>query len=117
MMDVTVEIPSPLRECIIACEVVCVRGCCGIDAVSTDRDLIDAWCREVGPDATIDAHRQLADLIDLVEDRSNLVTSTFLNHRTINDAARLELLNFLAAFEVGLSDSFASRASWSIEDF
>jgi hypothetical protein len=71
----------------------------------------------VGSVEVIEAHRQLADLIEVIEDRSNRVTSMFLNHRTIDDAARLELLNFLAAFEVGLSASFASRANWSIDGY
>ncbi len=115
MVDVSVEIPSPLRECIISCEVECVRACCGIDAVSTDRARIEAWCREVGSVAVVEARRQLADLIEVVEDRSNRVTSLFLNHRTIDDAARRELLNFLAAFEVGLSASDASRAGEPID--
>ncbi|MFF5083389.1 DUF6331 family protein [Actinoplanes sp. NPDC000266] len=108
VVDVSLELPSPLRDCIISCEVECVRACCGIDAVSTDRALIETWCREVGPVAVIEAQRQVADLIDLVEDRSSRVTSKFLNHRTIDDAARLELLNFLAAFEVGLSSNIRS---------
>ncbi|XVU29182.1 DUF6331 family protein [Actinoplanes sp. CA-054009] len=107
-MDVSVEVPSPLRECFSACEVECVRACCGIDAVSTDRALIEAWCRAVGPVPVAEARRQLTDLIEVVEDRSNRVTSRFLNHRTIDEEARLELLNFLAAFEVGLAAGMAS---------
>ncbi|MGW3890811.1 DUF6331 family protein [Micromonospora chokoriensis] len=42
--DVSVEIPSPLSTCITFCETECVVGCCGIDAVSTDPALIEAWC-------------------------------------------------------------------------
>ncbi|MEV0216588.1 DUF6331 family protein [Micromonospora sp. NPDC050695] len=99
----SVEVPSPLSQCIIFCEVVCVRGCCGIDAVSTDPALIGAWCRRVGPDAVLEARLQLAELIEVVEDRSQRVTSTFLNHRTYDDAGRRQLLDFLAAFEAGLA--------------
>ncbi|SCF45548.1 hypothetical protein GA0070215_13524 [Micromonospora marina] len=32
MTDEPVEVASPLRECIIFCEVECVRPSCGIDA-------------------------------------------------------------------------------------
>ncbi len=63
----------------------------------------------MGPVAVVEARRQLAELIELVEDRANRVTSLFLNHHTHNDAARRELLDFLAALEVGLSTG--SRAS------
>ncbi|MEV0330655.1 DUF6331 family protein [Micromonospora echinospora] len=103
MTDVSVEIPSPLSECILFCEVECVRACCGIDALSTDSALIEAWCRQVGSVAVIEARLQLAELIEVVEDRSHRVTSTFLNYRTHDDAARRELLDFLAALEAGLS--------------
>ncbi|MFG1869713.1 DUF6331 family protein [Micromonospora arborensis] len=103
MTDVSVEVPSPLSECIVFCEVECVRPCCGIDAVSTDPALIETWCRRVGPVAVIEARLQLAELIEVVEDRSHRVTSTFLNHRTHDDAARRQLLDFLAAFEAGLA--------------
>ncbi|MET8549122.1 DUF6331 family protein [Micromonospora zamorensis] len=103
MAEVSVEMPSPLSECIIFCEVECVRGCCGIDAVSTDPALIGAWCRQAGSDAVVEARVQLAELIEAIEDRSHAVTSTFLNHRTHDDAARCELLDFLAAFETGLA--------------
>ncbi|WP_433126329.1 DUF6331 family protein [Micromonospora sp. CA-240977] len=106
MMEVSV--PSPLRKAIIFCEVECVRACCGIDAVSTEPALIEEWCRRVGPAAVVDARLQLAELIEVVEDRSHRVTSTFLNHRTPNDAARRQLLDFLAAFAAGLAACDAS---------
>jgi hypothetical protein len=103
MADLSVEIPSPLSECIIACEVECVRACCGIDAVSTDPALIEKWCRQVGPVAVFEARLQLAELMELTEDRSHRVVSTFLNHYTFDDAGRRQLLDFLAAFDAGLS--------------
>ncbi|GAA4578621.1 hypothetical protein GCM10023176_54890 [Micromonospora coerulea] len=108
MAVVSVEIPSPLSKCIIFCEVACVRECCGIDAVSTDPAHIEAWCRQVGSVAVVEARLQLAELIEVVEDRSNRVTSTFLNHRTHDGAARRELLDFLAAFDAGLAAGDAS---------
>ncbi|MGV9372706.1 DUF6331 family protein [Micromonospora tulbaghiae] len=103
MADVSVEVPSPLRECVVFCEVECVRGCCGIDAVSTDPALIEGWCRQAGSAAVIEARLQLAELIEVVEDRSHCVTSDFLNHRTHDEAARRELLDFLAALDAGLA--------------
>jgi hypothetical protein len=106
--DVSVEVPSPLSECVIFCEEYCVRACCGIDAVSTDPALIEAWCRRAGPVAVVEARRQLANLIKAVEDRSQCVTSAFLNHRTHDEAARRELLDFLTALKVGLTASDGS---------
>ncbi|MFG2067983.1 DUF6331 family protein [Micromonospora tulbaghiae] len=103
MADVSVDMPSPLRKCIIFCQVECVRGCCGIDAVSTDPALIQDWCRRVGSDAVIEARLQLAELIEVVEDRTRCVTSDFLNHRTHDEAARRELLDFLTALDAGLA--------------
>ncbi|MFI6261323.1 DUF6331 family protein [Micromonospora sp. NPDC051006] len=107
-MDVSVEMPPPLSKCIIFCEVECVRECCGIDAVSTDPALIEAWCRQVGSAAVVEARLQLAELIEVVGDRSHRLTSTFLNHRTHDDAARRQLLDFLAAFDAGLAAGDAS---------
>ncbi|AXO35931.1 DUF6331 family protein [Micromonospora sp. B006] len=103
MADVSVDVPSPLRTCVIFCEVECVRLCCGIDAVSTDPARIEDWCRQVGSAAVIEARRQLAELIEVVEDRSHCVTSDFLNHRTHDEAARRELLDFLTALDAGLA--------------
>ncbi|MEU4664186.1 DUF6331 family protein [Micromonospora chalcea] len=108
MADVSVDVPSPLRKCVIFCEVECVRLCCGIDAVSTDPALIEDWCRQMGSAAVIEARRQLAELIEVVEDRSQCVTSDFLNHRTHDEAARRELLDFLTALDAGLTAGDAS---------
>ncbi|MEU8296235.1 DUF6331 family protein [Micromonospora sp. NPDC048909] len=108
MVDLSVEIPPPLSKCIIFCEAECVRECCGLDAISTDPALIEAWCRQVGSAAVVEARLQLAELIEVVEDLSHRVTSTFLNHRTHDDAARRQLLDFLAAFDAGLAAGDAS---------
>ncbi|MET8148022.1 DUF6331 family protein [Actinoplanes sp. NPDC049668] len=103
MADLSVEIPSPLSKCVIYCEVDCVRTCCGIDAVSTDPALIEKWCRQVGPDAVIEARLQLIELIEVTEDRSHRVVSIFLNHYTHDDDGRRQLLDFLAALDAGLA--------------
>ncbi|MBQ1045057.1 hypothetical protein KBX03_21350 [Micromonospora sp. C72] len=108
MAAVSVEVPSPLRDCIVFCEVACLRGCCGIDAVSTDAALIQDWCRQVGSDPVVEARLQLTALIEVVEDRSRCVTSDFLNHRTHDEAARRELLDFLTALDAGLAAGDAS---------
>jgi hypothetical protein len=103
MADVSVEVPLPLQECFLHCEVECVRECCGIDAISTDPELIAAWGRQVGPAAVAEAQRQLGELVAVVEDRSRNVSSLFLNHYTSDEAARQQLLDFLAAFRAGLA--------------
>ena len=102
MADVSVEIPSPLRECFLHCEVECVRQCCGIDAISIDREAIGGWGRQAGPVNVAEALQQLAELTAVVEDRSHNVSSEFLNHYTCDEAARTQLLEFLAAFRLGL---------------
>ena len=101
--DVSVEIPSPLQECFLHCEVECVRECCGIDAISTDSEVIAAWRREAGSAKVADALRQLADLVAMVEDRKHNVSSRFLNHYTCDESARQILLEFLATFRTGLA--------------
>lgn len=103
MADVQVEVDSPLQECFLHCEVHCVRDCCGIDAFSTDAGLISEWGQQAGPTAVAEAQRQLAGLVALVEDRSHNVSSSLLNHYTCNEAARAELLEFLAAFVTALA--------------
>ncbi|MEW2442629.1 DUF6331 family protein [Micromonospora marina] len=109
MTDESVEVASPLRECIIFCEVECVRPCCGIDAVSTDPALVEDWCRHARPGAVAGARRQLAELFEAVEDRCRRVTSDFLNHRTHDETARRELLDFLAALDAALAAGDARR--------
>ena len=103
MADVSVDVPSPLKECFLHCEVECVRECCGIDAISTAPETIAAWRREAGPAAVAEAGRQLAELVAVVEDRKHKVSSLFLNHYTCHEAARRQLLEFLAAFRTGLT--------------
>lgn len=103
MKDVSVEVPSPLRECFLHCEVDCVRECCGIDAITTDVKVIAAWRREAGAAAVLEARRQLAELMAMVEDRTHNVSSLFLNHYTCDEGARWQLLDFLAAFRAGLN--------------
>ena len=103
MSELSVEIRSPLSDCIIHCETVCVRACCGIDAISTDPVLIEEWCRQAGTLTVTEARLQLAALRELVEDRSNRVVSMFLNHRVHDEVSRRELQEFLAAIDAGLS--------------
>jgi hypothetical protein len=109
--DVEVEVPSPLRECILHCEVDCVRECCGINAISQDAGLIAGWSREVGPTATSLALRQIRGLLVAVEDRSHKVSSVLLNHYTCDEAARGERLSFLRAFESALEGSAEQNAA------
>lgn len=101
--DVSVEIPSPLQECFLHCEVECVRECCGIDAITTDPEVIAAWRRVAGPAKVADALLQLAELVAVVEDRTHNTSSVFLNHYTCDESARQMLLEFLAIFRTGLA--------------
>lgn len=103
MTDVLLDVPSPLQECFVQCEVVCVRECCGIDAISTDPALIANWANLAGPIAVAEARRQLDELIVAVSDRTKKISMEFLNHYTCDENARLQLLNFLSAFRNALS--------------
>ena len=78
---------------------------CGIDAISTDPELIAAWGRKAGPTAVAEARWQLAEVVAVVEDRAHNVWSLFLNHYTCHEAARRQLLEFLEAFRDGLASS------------
>ena len=53
--------------------------------------------------AVAEARRQLAEFVAVVEDRSQNVSSLFLNHYTCDEQARRQLLEFLAAFHTGLA--------------
>lgn len=103
MAEVSVGVPSPLRECLLHCEVKCSRECCGIGAFTSDPEFIAAWRREVGPAAVAEARRQLGELVAVVEDRTHNVSTPFFNHYTCHELARRNLLEFLAAFRTGLA--------------
>jgi hypothetical protein len=103
MVDVSIEVQSPLQECFLDCEIYCERECCGIDAFATDPELIANWGRAVGPYRVTEAQRQLTTIIAVVEDRSHNVSISFLNHYTCDEAARHELLQFLEVFRTGLA--------------
>lgn len=102
MADVEIEVPSPLRDCFEHCETICDRGCCGINAISTDRELIADWGRQAALETTTLALRQLGELVAVIEDRSHNVLSQFLNHYTCHEPARHQLLEFLQAFRSAL---------------
>src|SRR5262249_16133795 len=105
MEDVEVEVLPPLADFFRQCEIECVRECCGIDAISTDADLIVGWARQAGPMAVGQALNQLGQFIAAVEDRSHRVSSIFLNHYTVDEVAREELLSFLGSFQTALQSS------------
>ena len=102
MEDLDVEIDPPLSDCFRHCEVDCLRECCGIDAISTDAELIDNWAEQAGEEAVDKALGQLNQLIRVVEDRSHKVRSMFLNHYTVDEPAREDLATFLKAFRSAL---------------
>ena len=102
MVKVSVEVPFPLQDCFLHCEIYCVRECCGIDAFSTDQELITHWGHQVGPAVVDEARCQLADLVSVVEDRSHQVEVPFLHYYPYNEDTRLQLLEFLIPFLKGL---------------
>lgn len=105
MSDVEVEVQSPLADLFRHCETKCVRVCCGIDAISTDAKQIGEWTSKAGGGAVDLALHQLGKILVVVEDRSHKVSSKFLNHYTVDETARAELLTFLGAFRCALQAS------------
>lgn len=99
---VDVEVPSPLSDCFRHSETICVRECCGIDAFSDDPALVAEWGSEVGGQAVAQALEQVEQLIAQVQNRSHVVTSWFLNFRTVNETGRGEVLSLLQAFQAAL---------------
>jgi hypothetical protein len=103
-VDVPVEIQDPLRRCFERFETECVRACCGIDAIDADVAGVAEWASTLAPQDLAAAAAQLEDLFALVADRSRVVTSTFLNHSTVDDCARSEFLSLLTT----INDGFAA---------
>ncbi|GLZ78395.1 hypothetical protein Afil01_32020 [Actinorhabdospora filicis] len=103
MVDIELDVPAPLRDCLTYCEDECVLDCCGIAAVSTNPTLIAAWRDQAGPVAVAEARRQIAELTGVVQDRSRKVMSRRLNHYAHDEPSRRALLDFLAAIDAGLT--------------
>ena len=99
---VDIEVPEPLRDCFLHSEIICVRDCCGIDAISQESELVEAWSRKVGHKKVTQALKQVEELIIQTEDRSHDVSSLFLNACTNGEIGRGELLSFLQAFDAAL---------------
>ena len=102
-VDVPVKIQDPLRRCFLRFETECVRACCGIDAIDADVAGVAEWASTLAPQDLAAAAAQLEDLLALVADRSRVVTSTFLNHSTVDDGARSELLSLLTTINDGFT--------------
>ena len=102
-VDVPVKIQDPLRRCFLRFETECVRACCGIDAIDADVAGVAEWASTLAPQDLAAAAAQLEDLLTLVADRSRVVTSIFLNHSTVDDGARSELLSLLTTINDGFT--------------
>jgi|GEM_PF-768478 len=96
------EVPYPLSDCLQHSETICVRECCGIDAISDDPELVAQWGRTVGYGTVQQALIQVRELIAQVEDLSQKVCISFLNACVIGEITREKLLSFLQAFEAAL---------------
>jgi hypothetical protein len=109
-VDVSVEIQDPLRRCFEQFETDCVRDCCGIDAIDADVAGVTEWAATLAPQDLAVAAAQVDDLLALAADRSRVVTLMFLNHATVTDDARSELLSLLTSIKNGFT---AARLSWT----
>ena len=113
MMTTELDVPEPLSDCFRHSETICMRACCGIDAISEDPELVAAWGRQVGHQTVFKALVQIEGLIAQVQDRSHHVSSSFLNACTYGDGegGRKELLSFLQAFEAALRRTTHERSA------
>lgn len=102
-VDVSVEIQDPLQRCFEQFETDCVRACCGIDAIDADVAGVTEWAGTLTPQDLAVATAQLEDLLALAADRSRVVTSIFLNHATVTDDARSQLLSLLTIIKDGFT--------------
>ena len=100
--NVDLEVLSPLSDCFQHSETICVRECCGIDAISDDPELVAQWGRTVGYHVIQRALSQVQLLIAQVEDRSQKLSIPLLNACATGDITRAKLLSFLQAFEGAL---------------
>src|SRR5688572_23875707 len=101
--EVQLEIEAPLRDCFEHCETICIRDCCGIDAIDDRPKIVREWADAQDPKAVAAAMSQLDGLIAATRDRSHRVTSDFLNHFTVDESARSQLLHFFNNFRLGFS--------------
>ena len=108
-VDVSVEIQDPLQRCFEQFETACVLACCGIDAIDADVAGVAEWAEKLAPQDLVAATAQVDDLLALTADRSRVVTSSFLNHRTGTDSARSELLGLLATIKDGFTAARLAR--------
>ena len=99
---VDLEVSWPLNDCFQHSETICVRECCGIDAISDDPERVAQWGRTVGYKIVQQALSQVQLLIAQVEDRSQRVCIPLLNACATGDITRAKLLSFLQVFEAAL---------------
>jgi hypothetical protein len=102
-VDVSVELQDSLERCFEQFETECVRARCGIDAIDSDVAGVAEWASTLAPQDLAAAGAQLEDLLALVADRSLVVTSTFLNHSTVDVGARSEFLSLLTTINAGFT--------------
>ena len=99
---VDLEVSWPLNDCFQHSETICVRECCGIDAISDDPERVAQWGRTVGYKIVQQALSQVQLLIAQVEDRTQKVCVSLLIACATSDITRVKLLSFLQAFQDAL---------------
>lgn len=75
-------IDGPLRDCVQACETICVAGCCGLDAFDLDVDHVGQWARQRTAQELAAARIALAACLSQVEAPTRWLTSELLGHHT-----------------------------------
>jgi hypothetical protein len=76
-----IEVPEPLRSCLMRLEVNCRIECCGIMALKPSAVLIEIWAESVGREKVSAALGQARAILGVLEIEKGLVACRFLNYR------------------------------------
>lgn len=99
------DVSPLLNACFAATETVCVRDCCGIDALDPNLEDIRQWAREVGEESLARAIHEVRQLICDCEDRRDVVSVRALNACTPTDDSRAALIGVLKKYESAMADA------------
>ncbi len=110
--DFDFNIYAPLKDCFDACEVVCVRGCCGLDAFAPDREAISGWSAKVSRETIQLAIQQLEALVDEVNSVRNPfynIIPSFFGSYTVSAEDQKSFKEFLAQIHSALLDELLRK--------
>lgn len=69
MALLALELPEPLMGLLHTCEVICVTGCCGVDAYDLDPRHMQSWIKDRNIREAMQSWEQLGDAIETISER------------------------------------------------